>query len=401
MRMRAAAGTMLCAWLALSTGAAAEPYSLHAQDGLMIRVITWDYQLNNPTAWQGLSGEYTISADGELQLPLAGTLQAVGRTTADLRDEIGNLLRLRAGLEDAPQLSVELIDSLPVYVLGDVNTQGAVPFRPGLTARQAMALAGGMYRSPAARGPAQMIALTGELAAAEQALRALNTEQARIQQELAELSGETSDAAPSTPADGAQDQLQDADRTARQVRIDSYATLRNMLEEKGQRLNQQLQLRDQQIANTREELAGITTLNERGLAVNARVTSLETALTDLETKRLDLETALLLLDTQLNQATLDGDTITTDAVADRLRRLTELEGEIPAATIRADTARQLLQTELAYGAAETADPARPQPDFNLTRDSETRKVDPDTPLRPGDTLDVLLPLDAQATDTPD
>lgn len=382
------AGLILCALLALPGAAGAEPYHLNAQDRLLIRVLTWDYQLGNPTAWQGLSGEYSIGDDGQLQLPLAGTLQAEGMTTAELRHDIANLLRLSAGLDDPPQLSVELIGSLPVYVLGDVTVQGAVPFRPGLTARQAMALSGGLFRGPAARGPAQIIALTGELAAAEAALRALLTEQAGIRQELAELEN------PDAPDTGKATPLQDAERQARQVRIDSYASLHAMLKEKGEKLNQQLHLRDQQIASTRKELQDITSLNERGLAVNARVTSLETALSDLETKRLELETALLLLDTQLNQAALDADTIITDAAALRLRRLTELETEIPAARIRADTARQMLQAELAYSAPGADDPARLPPDFSLTRNGQTRKIDPDAALRPGDTLDVLVPRDA-------
>lgn len=173
-------GVLLAMSLTLPVAARAEPYELHPQDRLMIRVLTWDFQANNPTAWQGLSGEYTISPEGELQLPLAGSLQAVGLTQSQLRAEIANLLRLRAGLDDAPQLSVELVASLPVYVLGDVTNQGAVAYRPGLTARQAMSLAGGLFRGPAARGPAQMIALTGELAAAEQALRSLQIEELRI-----------------------------------------------------------------------------------------------------------------------------------------------------------------------------------------------------------------------------
>lgn len=391
-------GVLLAMSLTLPVAARAEPYELHPQDRLMIRVLTWDFQANNPTAWQGLSGEYTISPEGELQLPLAGSLQAVGLTQSQLRAEIANLLRLRAGLDDAPQLSVELVASLPVYVLGDVTNQGAVAYRPGLTARQAMSLAGGLFRGPAARGPAQMIALTGELAAAEQALRSLQIEELRIQSELAELSGQVgSDASPD---DTTQTQLQTADRTARQVRIDSYDSLRVMLEEKALRLNKQLELRDQQIASTREELAGMTSLNERGLAVNARVTSLETALTDLETKRLELETALLLLDTQLNQATRDSDTITADAIAERLRRLTELEAAIPAARIRAETARQQLRAELAFN-VETDEPARAQPGFHVTRAGMTQPVDPDAPLRPGDTLDIAIPRDPPSDNAPD
>lgn len=215
---------------------------------------------------------------------------------------------------------------------------------------------------------------------------------------MAELSGQVgSDASPD---DTTQTQLQTADRTARQVRIDSYDSLRVMLEEKALRLNKQLELRDQQIASTREELAGMTSLNERGLAVNARVTSLETALTDLETKRLELETALLLLDTQLNQATRDSDTITADAIAERLRRLTELEAAIPAARIRAETARQQLRAELAFN-VETDEPARAQPGFHVTRAGMTQPIDPDAPLRPGDTLDIAIPRDPPSDNAPD
>lgn len=391
-------GAVLAICLTFPFAVRAEPYELHPQDRLMIRVLTWDFQANNPTAWQGLSGEYTISPEGELQLPLAGSLQAVGLTQSQLRSEIANLLRLRAGLDDAPQLSIELVASLPVYVLGDVTNQGAVAYRPGLTARQAMSLAGGLFRGPAARGPAQMIAMTGELAAAEQALHALQIEELRIQDELAELNGQAQSA--TTREDTLQAQLQTADRTARQVRIASYDSLRVMLEGKALRLNRQLELRDQQIASTQEELAGVTSLNERGLAVNARVTSLETALSDLETKRLELETALLLLDTQLNQATRDGDTITTDAIAERLRRLTELEAAIPAARIRAETARQQLRAELAFN-VKPDEPARTQPSFHVTRAGKTLPFDPDAPLLPGDTLDIAIPRDPPPVSPPD
>lgn len=380
-----------------------EPYRLNAQDRLMIRVLTYDYRLNSLTGWQGLSGEYGISPEGNLQLPLAGTLQAEGLTQTELSESISDLLRRRAGLDETPQLSVELMSSLPVYVLGHVEQRGAVEFRPGMTARQALALAGGMFRTQASNDTVRIVALTGELSEVEGTLRALETEQARIRGELAELQGHAETEAPALPVseNNVQRRLQLADQTARQVRIDSYNDLQVMLQEKGARLTKQLALRDQQIESTREQLSGIESLNERGLAVNARVTSLEASLSELESKRLEIETALLLLDEQLNQAERDRDTITTDAIAERLARLSVLESEVAASRIRQSTARAQLQAVLGAD-TPVADPAdQPAPIFVVTRDGESREILPDDRLHPGDTLDINLPPIDTAADQQD
>ncbi|SDD38412.1 exopolysaccharide production protein ExoF [Paracoccus isoporae] len=376
-----------------SAHAQAEPYRLNPQDRLMIRVLTYDYRLNSLTGWQGLSGEYGISPEGSLQLPLAGTLQAEGLTQAELSEAISDLLRRRAGLDETPQLSVELMSSLPVYVLGNVEQRGAVEYRPGMTARQALALAGGMFRAQAANDTVRIVALSGALSEAEGTLRAFETEQARIRGELAELQGDPTAAtdAPTPSEKDVQRRLQIADQTARQVRIDSYNDLHVMLQEKGARLTKQLELRDEQIESTREQLAGIESLNERGLAVNARVTSLEASLSELESKRLEIETALLLLDEQLNQAERDRDTITTDAIAERLARLSVLESELAAARIRQSTARAQLQAVLGADTPAPDAETPPEPIFIVTRDGDSREILPNDRLQPGDTLDINLP----------
>ena len=389
-------------WLALSALALAqEPYRLHPQDKLLIRVMTWDFRQNSMTGWEGLSGEYTISAEGNLHLPLAGALQAVGLTQAELADAISDLLRARAGLDEPPQLSIELAGSLPVFVLGAVESRGAVPFHPGLTARQAMALAGGIFRAPQSADIVRGIMLSGEATEAGDRLRSLRAEEERIQSELAAL--RSGDVAPqpagTAPDANVQSQLQEADRHARQVRLDSYADLQIVLKERGERLKQQITLRDEQIAATRDELKDITSLNERGLAVNARVTSLTTALNDLEAKRLELETAQLLLDEQLNQAQRDSSTITTDAVAERLQRLTELQSEISAAEIRERSARAQFTAMMdASGTRSTDTPTESDLLFTLTRDGQRSQIQPDTVLQPADTLDIAAPTVTQAPD---
>ncbi len=398
---RVAALAGIC-WLALAGLAPAqEPYRLHAQDRLLIRVMTWDFRQNSMTGWEGLSGEYTISPEGNLHLPLAGVLPAQGLTQEELGNALSDLLRRRAGLDEPPQLSIELAASLPVFVLGAVENRGAVPFHPGLTARQALALAGGIFRAPQSADIVRGIMLSGEATEAADRLRGLRAEESRIRAELAAL--RSGDVAPAVAADpqnsDVQAQLQDAERHARQVRLDSYGDLQVVLKQRAERLDQQIALRDEQIAATRKELQDVTSLNERGLAVNARVTSLTTALNDLEAKRLELETAQLLLDEQLNQAQRDSSTITTDAVAERLQRLTELTSEISAAEIRERSARAQFTAMMDASGTRSADaPTEADLTFLLTRDGTRSQAGPDTVLLPADTLDIAAPT---VTDAPE
>ena len=160
-----------------------------------------------------------------------------------------------------------------------------------------------------------------------------------------------------------------------------------MLGEKATRLTEQVRLRDRQIAETRKELDAIESLNERGLAVNARVTSLSTALSELEAKRLELETAMLLLEEQRNQAERDSGTLVADAIADRMRRLAELDGLIADAATALEAAR--LQSAM-LGRGDGGGEAEPEPVFTLVRDGVTLAVPASHPLQPGDTLEIAL-----------
>lgn len=385
----AAACLALCAPALLR----AEPYRLHPQDRLLIRVLTWDFRQNSLVGWQDLSGEYSLSPEGDLQLPLAGTVAAAGLTQAELADAVSVLLRRRAGLTEPPLLSIELVSSVPVYVLGAVETRGAVPFRPGLSARQALALAGGVYRPAGGADPLRAAAVAADLRLAGDRLARLRAERAALDAELTRLRAETTGAAPPTavppagpPGDpDAATGAEQAERTARRVRLESYAELGAMLGEKATRLTEQVRLRDRQIAETRKELDAIESLNERGLAVNARVTSLSTALSELEAKRLELETAMLLLEEQRNQAERDSGTLVADAIADRMRRLAELDGLIADAATALEAAR--LQSAM-LGRGDGGGEAEPV--FTLVRDGVTLAVPASHPLQPGDTLEIAL-----------
>lgn len=96
-----------------------------------------------------------IDIDGSVRLPLIQTIAAGGRTLDDLKAQVQRLLpqkgfrqRTPEGREfivvvSADEINLNVSEYRPVYVRGDVAKPGQQPFRPGLTVRQVIALAGG------------------------------------------------------------------------------------------------------------------------------------------------------------------------------------------------------------------------------------------------------------------
>ena len=94
-----------------------------------------------------LNGDYVIDAKGQLRLPRLGTFQARSATTSELEQAV------RASVEKQGEklgtFSIELVECRPFYVSGLVNRPGPYAYTAGLTVLHAVAVAGGVYRSPA------------------------------------------------------------------------------------------------------------------------------------------------------------------------------------------------------------------------------------------------------------
>jgi len=113
-----------------------DDYRLGAAD--KIRVLVY----NEPN----LSGEYSVSSSGTLSLPLIGDVAAAGRTTDQIRQEIEQ--RLAAGYLRAPQVSIDVLEYRPFFILGEVNKPGDYPYTADLTVMKAVATANGFtYRA--------------------------------------------------------------------------------------------------------------------------------------------------------------------------------------------------------------------------------------------------------------
>lgn len=96
-----------------------------------------------------------VQMDGNVSLPLVGTLPVAGLPLPQIQAKIGAALarkvfRQRApdGREavvviDADEVTTVIADYKPIYVNGDVSKPGEYPYRPSITARQLVAVAGG------------------------------------------------------------------------------------------------------------------------------------------------------------------------------------------------------------------------------------------------------------------
>ncbi len=93
-----------------------------------------------------LTGEFNISGAGSIALPLVGDMRAQGLTTGELQVAIQNALK--NGFLTDPQVSVEVLNYRPFYILGEVTKPGEYPYTNGLTVLNAVATANGFtYRA--------------------------------------------------------------------------------------------------------------------------------------------------------------------------------------------------------------------------------------------------------------
>lgn len=140
---RLAAALLLLPLLAVSTWA--QDYRVRSGDVLQIEVVE-DATLNRTAI---------VLPDGQISLPLAGSVRAAGRTLAQVQADLA--ARLAPNFATAPTVYVTLNAlaerapagpaverTVDIYVLGAANAPGKVDVKPGATLLQALAQAGGL-----------------------------------------------------------------------------------------------------------------------------------------------------------------------------------------------------------------------------------------------------------------
>lgn len=118
-------------------------YSLDTGDRLRVQVFGQD----------NLSNLYTVDPSGKITMPLIGSVQARGLSTASLAGDITQ--RLRAGYIREPHVTIDVDTYRPFYILGEVTTSGQFQYVSGMTVETAVAIAGG-YTPRAERSRAEV-----------------------------------------------------------------------------------------------------------------------------------------------------------------------------------------------------------------------------------------------------
>lgn len=107
------------------------PYLLDTGDKLRIFVY----------GQPNLSRIYTVDHAGFIGVPLIGAVKTRGKTTYDIEGAIRYLLARQYVKE--PHVTVDIAQTRPFFILGEVKTPGQYPYVSGMTVETAVAIGGG------------------------------------------------------------------------------------------------------------------------------------------------------------------------------------------------------------------------------------------------------------------
>jgi polysaccharide biosynthesis/export protein len=120
-------------------------YRVQPGDQLAITVLEDD----------SLNRTVLVLPDGRISVPLAGTIQASGRSVGSIESTIADRLASNFAVRPSVFVSVTGVsdtgETFPIYVVGKVTNPGELQARVGTTLLQAVALAGGLDRFAATK----------------------------------------------------------------------------------------------------------------------------------------------------------------------------------------------------------------------------------------------------------
>lgn len=391
----------------VAAAGASDGYRLGPQDKLDIRVYDLRTGSGEAHQWAALNGEFLVDATGAVSLPLLGEVPASNGTPADLADAISARLQAKIGLAQRPDASVQVIKYRPFYIIGAVDKPGEYDYRPGLSVLQAVGTAGGMLRagSDSLIGyERDALSQRGELRVLAADRFALQVRQARLDAEIADV--DTITLPPDIRARAGEPDIAralreeqllfDARRNALKSQLDAIKQAKGLLGSELTSLAAKDVTLSRQLDLTRKELAQVSDLVARGMAVVPRQLAAEQSAASYESSRLDVQLATLRAQQDLSKADRDMLDLKARRRDEALTEATEVRAKLAADLERIETTRQLVyQSEVRAPMAVARDSAERQPIYLLTHrsgdTSATRTVTDTDLVAPGDVLKVLLP----------
>jgi len=127
--------------------ALAQPASYRIQPGDQLQITV----LEDET----LNRQLLVTPDGQISVPLAGTVRVAGQTVSAVENTIADRLASNFAVRPSVFVALTSVDEaaglFDIYVLGEVGSPGVRQVEAGTTLLQALALAGGPARFAATR----------------------------------------------------------------------------------------------------------------------------------------------------------------------------------------------------------------------------------------------------------
>ena len=375
---------------ALALPLAAEPLLLGPGDVVSVSVLNRE----------DVSGRFRVGEDGTISIHILGHVQAAGRTATEVEATIEDAISARTDLPAS--VTAEVVEWRPIYVLGDVERQGEIAFRSGLTVQRVVAMAGGLFPRIGGNVSGIDIRLADErqsLGQLHQDLTGVLIKRARLE---AELSGTSvlklpeeiltlPDAGTALANEQRAILLQQTEST--KASISSTEKQIALSEHEADSLATQQALLSNQIAEDEKSLTDLRDLFEKGLTNSERVRQLQRGLNEDKTQLMLASTyeARARQDKVIAEASIDAIKSKRQSdIALELAQLADAEREIR---------REISATEaflVQFGAAVPSNPGAVElapPAYRIVRalpgqpDVEIAAA-PYAPVLPGDLIEV-------------
>lgn len=381
--------------------AQADDYRLAAQTKIHVSIIQWNPSKGEYQRWEALSGDFQVSDQGLIGLPVVGSLDVGGRTSTEVAAQISAALHDKMGLISPPDVSVEIAEYPSIYVVGAVTTPGAYQFRPDLTVLQAVAVAGGRYRPSLEKAGQSDISLLGEL-------NTIRTGKLRHVGRIARLQAELAgDKQISFPAELTGNDDRDlvnevmtmertlftarANEMARQV--DKLAELRDMYTNELDIMAAKSKDSGQEITQTETEVAKITKLAEQGIVTSSRWSELRRVLGQMRSEHAQGDIEAMRARQSLSESARQEFAIQDQHQTEVATQLRDAQSELAELKSREYTIRQLLQADSTIVLKE-APVGSSDLKFVIVRQDQQKSDQLDasesTKLVPGDVLKVQV-----------
>jgi polysaccharide biosynthesis/export protein len=356
-----------------------------------------------------------VQPDGAISIPLLGAVKVVGLTSAELRQTVQSRLAQKVYRQRAndgrevlvvikpDEVSAAIVEYRPVYVNGDVGKPGELTFRPEMTVRQAVSLAGGIdtvtsratnFAAEAAEARGVYEAACVELAKAE----------ARVARIGSELKGKESfdtiapQGAEISRADLAR--IRQGENDILQARLTDYRReqdfLRTSIGQLGERsavLEKQQREEDEGARADTEELKHMIDLLNKGNVANPRVLDARRALLLSQTRALQVTDGALQVKKQSSDAARQLQHYEDDRKTELLKELQAADSDVTILKIKRDAARDKLDHLSRVRSRLSLDDAS-QMEIRVVRGedggSTSMIVKGDYQLTPGDVIEIAI-----------